>query len=276
MAELDDLAARWRSDLESWAIPADILAAAPSSPWELPRELFLRRARHAATEPAGLSYRTAMAALGDGGEVLDVGAGAGAAGLAVASATTHLTAVDADPAMLELLRGVAAEFEVAATTVEGRWPEVAATVPAADVVLCHHVLYNVPDLVPFLTALTEHARREVVVELTADHPLTPLNPLWLRMHGIERPDHPTAGEVQAILLAMGINPQVHVWRRPSPEQFASTQEQLASTAARLCLPPERIPELVAVIAELDAEGDWGWTGGGPRHVVVLNWHGSAT
>ena len=68
----------------------------------------------------------------------------------------------------------------------------AAQAAAADVVTCHNVLYNVPDLEPFLAALTGHARRQVVVELTAAHPLTSLNPLWLRFHGLQRPTGPTA------------------------------------------------------------------------------------
>ena len=86
----------------------------------------------------------------------------------------------------------------------GTWPEVAAQTAPADVVTCHNVLYNVPDLGPFLAALTGHARRRVVLELTAAHPLTALNPLWLRFHGLQRPERPTAADVLAILGAMGV------------------------------------------------------------------------
>ena len=45
-----------------------------------------------------------------------------------------------------MLVGFAAAFERAGVThreVLGRWPDVAADVAAADVVVCHHVVYNV-------------------------------------------------------------------------------------------------------------------------------------
>ena len=48
---------------------------------------------------------------------------------------------------------------------------------------CHNVLYNVPDLAPFVVALTMHARRLVVAEVTGEHPLVSLNPLWLNFTG---------------------------------------------------------------------------------------------
>src|SRR4029453_4013537 len=61
--------------------------------------------------------------------------------------------------------------------VQGRWPEVAGRVPVADVVVCHHVLYNVADLAPFADALTTHARPRVVGELTDRNPLGGLGPV---------------------------------------------------------------------------------------------------
>ena len=48
------------------------------------------------------------------------------------------------------------------------WPDVASQAPPADVVVSSHVLYNVPDIGPFLVALHEHARRRVVVETPFD------------------------------------------------------------------------------------------------------------
>ena len=85
---------------------------------------------------------------------------------------------------------------------------------AVDVVTCHHVLYNAPDPVPFLAALTAHARRRVVVETAARHPLTALNPLWLRFHGLARPADPTADDLVAICDAMGLPARHEAWTRP--------------------------------------------------------------
>ena len=106
--------------------------------------------------------------------------------------------------MLGRLAGRAREAGLEARLLPGRWPDVAGQAEPADLVTCHNVLYNVPDLVPFIEALTGHSRRQVVVELTAAHPLISLNPLWLLFHGLERPEGPTAGDVLAILDAMGL------------------------------------------------------------------------
>ena len=57
----------------------------------------------AARAPGGASYDRERAALDPPGSVLDVGAGAGAACLPLASRTTALTAVDTDDGMLTRL-----------------------------------------------------------------------------------------------------------------------------------------------------------------------------
>ena len=103
----------------------------------------------------------------------------------------------------------------------------------ADLVTCHHVLYNVPDLVPFIEALTRHARRQVVVELTARHPLISLNPLWLLFHGLERPEGPAATDVLAILDAMGLRAGHTEWNRPAQADYA-TGSELVETTRRGC------------------------------------------
>src|SRR5215218_7516140 len=67
--------ARWREQLDGWAIPAEILAAAPESPWGFPVGLFRSRARRAGEGPPTPSTTEAARHLPDGGSVLDVGAG---------------------------------------------------------------------------------------------------------------------------------------------------------------------------------------------------------
>ncbi len=207
MAELTSLLEAWRRELAAWAIPEHISAAVAESPWVLPRQVFARRADRLSSEPSGPSYERAWAALDPPGSVLDVGAGAGAACLPLLGRTTALTAVDSDAAMLALLAERAAAAGVTARCVPGRWPEAAAQIPAADVVTCHHVLYNAPGPAPFAAALTARARRLVIVEVTASHPLVTLNGLWLRFHGLRRPDGPTADDLLAILTAHGPAPR---------------------------------------------------------------------
>jgi hypothetical protein len=178
--------------------------------------------------------------------------------------------------MLGLLAARAAEAGLAARMVHGRWPDVAAQVPPADVVTCHHVVFNVPDLGPFLEALTAHARRRVVIETAAAHPLTSLNPLWLRFHGLKRPDRPTAGDTLAILAAMGRNPGHTEWSRPAEADYRSMAELVEVTRRRLCLPPERAAEVEAALVELGIKpGQPRDLGSSGRDVVTIWWEGIA-
>ena len=276
MGPLPELLNRWREDLSAWAIPDHITADAAESPWVLPRQVFARRADRLRRDPGGPSFERAWEALGPAGSVLDVGAGAGAACLPLAPRTTALTAVDADGEMLGLLAGRAREAGLAARTVHGRWPDVAAQVPPADVVTCHHVVFNVPDLGPFLEALTTHARKRVVIETAAAHPLTSLNPLWLRFHGLKRPERPTAGDTLAILAAMGRNPRHTEWSRPAEADYRSMAELVEVTRRRLCLPPGRAGEVEAALVELGiSPGQPRDLGSSGRNVVTIWWEGIA-
>jgi SAM-dependent methyltransferase len=272
----------WRSELTAWAIPEHITSAVPDSPWVLPRQVFARRADRLAAGPAGPSFQRAWAALDPPGSVLDVGSGAGAASLPLLPRCTALTAVDADLDMLELLGERAAALRGGPPgsplpppeLVRGRWPDVAAAAGTADVVTCHHVVYNVPDIDPFLAALTAAARRLVVLELTAMHPLVSLNPLWLKFHGLVRPDGPTANDLLAILAAMGVQAGHERWRRPGGRDYESTDELIDVTWRRICLPPERASDVADALADLgidlDNPPDLGSSG---RELVTIWWQG---
>jgi SAM-dependent methyltransferase len=273
VSDLEERLERWRTDLAAWAIPEHITAAVAESPWVLPRQVFARRADRASATPSGPSYQRAWAALDPPGSVLDVGSGAGAASLPLLPRATSLTAVDTDGGMLARLSERSAAAGVTARAGLGRWPDAAAEAGPADVVTCHHVIYNVPEIRPFVTALTGNARRQVVAEMTAQHPLVSLNELWLRFHGLRRPVAPTAGDLIQILEAMGLRPAHETWRRPGGRDYASFDEMVDVTRRRLCLPPERAAEVAAALAEsgIDPEDpeDLGSSG---RDVVTLWWN----
>jgi SAM-dependent methyltransferase len=263
---------RWRSDLAAWAIPAHITAAVADSPWVLPRGVFARRADRVAAAPSGHSFERAWAALDPPGSVLDIGAGAGAACLPLLPRCTRLTAVDSQPDMLDLLAQRAEAAGLQPRLVPGTWPTVAAEAGQADVVTCHHVSYNVPEIEPFIAALTAAARRTVVVEMTTTHPLVSLNPLWLRFHDLARPAGPTADDFLAILHAMGIPALAERWQRPGGPDYESFAELTDITRRRLCLPPERAGEVGRALEEsgVDPEHavDLGTSG---REVVTIWW-----
>jgi SAM-dependent methyltransferase len=272
---LGQLLDRWRDELAAWAIPEDILAGTEQTPWVLPRQVFARRADRLAAAPEGPSFGRAWAALDPPGSVLDVGSGAGAACIPLLPRTTALTAVDADQEMLDLLARRADSLAGRVRLVRGRWPDVAPEAAPADLVTCFNVTYNVPDILPFLAALTASARRLVVLEMTAQHPLVSLNPLWLRFHGLRRPDGPTADDLLAILAAMGTPAGHRRWDRPGGADFASFDDLVDVTRRRLCLPPERAKEVAEALeeqAEHDRLTDLGTT---HREVVTIWWAGSA-
>lgn len=263
-------AAAWAQALEEWAIPPEVLAGAERSPWSHPVARFADRADAALAHPVGPSFERARDALADQapGTVLDVGAGAGAASLPLAPWTSAFTAVDREAEMLAAFRERAAALHRPARTVEGRWPEVAADVPAHDVVVCHHVAYDVADIAPFLRSLTTHARRRVVVELPPLHPLTWMAPLWLAVHGVVRPARPTADDLVAVLDELGLGDGLTVdrWRRPEEADRQPLAERAALVTRRLCLPPSREAEVAALLTDVDR--------GGLRDAVTLAWPGS--
>jgi SAM-dependent methyltransferase len=274
--QLSELLARWRDDLAAWAIPEPILAGVSESPWVLPTRVFARRSDRLSAQPSGPSFERAFAALEPAGTVLDIGAGAGAGSLPLRQRLTGLTAVDSSQAMLDLLADRARAAGVPTACVLGTWPAVAGEVPVADVVTCHHVTYNVPDLLPFLTAMTAHARRLVVVEMTMVHPLTSLSPLWLKFHGLARPQSPTSDDVLAILAAAGVEFGSRAWRRPGGSDYPSMAELTDITRRRLCLPPERADEVTAALVEAGVDPvrpqDLASSG---RDVVTIWWGGAA-
>jgi SAM-dependent methyltransferase len=271
---LGGLLRRWRSDLAAWAIPEHITAAVEQSPWVLPREVFARRADRVAAAPEGPSFERAWAALDPEGSVLDVGSGAGTACLPLLPRCTGLTAVDTDQHMLEELAKRASTAGLQPRLVRGQWPDVAAEAGSADVVTCHHVVYNAPGIEPFLTALTAAADRIVVMELADAHPLVSLNQLWLRFHGLVRPTGPTADDLLAILAAMGVRTGSARWRRPGGRDYASFAEMVDVTRRRVCLPPRRAAEVAEALTDLGVDAghplDLGSSG---REVVTIWWDG---
>jgi SAM-dependent methyltransferase len=268
--------ARWREQLDGWAIPEEILAAAPESPWGFPVGLFRARARRAGSGPPTPSNREAARHLPPGGSVLDVGAGGGAASLPLAGTAGRLVGVDESPGMVASFLAAAEAAGVPAEGVEGRWPEVAGRVGPADVVVCHHVLYNVPDLAPFADALTGHARRRVVAELTERHPLVGLGPLWRRFWGLERPTGPGADDAVAALAALDLEVDRLDWENQDRFGFDDFDELVAFTRRRLCLPAGRDPEVAQALLEQGTrQVDGVWVSGQPRRVTTLSWPGSA-
>jgi hypothetical protein len=139
--------------------------------------------------------------------------------------------------MLDLFAEVAERRGVHHTELVGRWPEVAPGTAQAAVAVCHHVVYNVGDLAPFLAALNGHAQRRVVVELTDRHPQSDLSPLWRSIHHIERPGGPTATDAADVAVALGYDVHIERFEGPTLWHEWPREERVAFARRRLCLGP---------------------------------------
>lgn len=249
-------AARWRELQQGRGIPPEILAAAPDSPWRHNPARFVAPEQPDDTP----SRQAALVLLGaDGGTVLDVGCGGGAASLAVHTHAHHITGLDTAEGMLAEFEGAATARGVPHRTILGSWPEAADRAGSSDVVLCHHVGHNTADLGPFAAALGAAARRGVVYEMYTQHPMAWMDPLWARFHGLHRPRPATLDDALGVLAEVGITPQVQRWERPAYDQ------PIEDICRRLCVSGDRADEVRAALAELPPRR---------RTVATLTWPGS--
>jgi SAM-dependent methyltransferase len=263
---ITEAATRWAEQLERWAIPAEILDQAPVSPWQHDTAMFVVDDTLDRSAPATEIARAVLPQ--SGGSVLDVGCGGGRAAMALVPPAERLIGLDQSPAMLAEFTRAAAELGVQATTVEGRWPDAAIATPPADVVVCHHVAYNVADIEPFVLALTAHARLAVVLVLPPRHPMSAWNDAWRHFWDVERPSGPTADDLADVLAGLGLDAER--WDVPRPPLARATADpaaQVRSARRRLCLREERDDEIAAYLAA--HEPQWSDTN------VVFRWPGSA-
>ncbi|HEX6230104.1 MAG TPA: methyltransferase domain-containing protein [Actinomycetota bacterium] len=262
----------WGLSLRDWGVPDEILAKAKESPWGLPPELMRRRAERAADLSPSTSLRRARGALPDGGSVLDVGVGGGAASLPLVPPAARIVGVDGSQELLGVFEAAARRLGVETVAVLGSWPDAADRVERADVVVCSHVLYNVQDLDPFVRALDDHARRRVVVEITERHPLAWMSDLWRRFHGLVRPDHPTADDAHAALREMGLDARREDETRPPRSSgFERREDAVALVRRRLCLTEDRDEELAEALGDRLIERDGLWSAGPAEQTVVTLW-----
>lgn len=237
-----DAATHWAQDLREWGIPAQILDQAPVSPWIHPTESFRPTGNLFVDTP---SRRRALEALSDvtgAPSVLDVGCGGGRATFGLIPPARLVVGVDQQPSMLEVFSDEARARGIEALTILGSWPEVAPMSPRCDVVICHHVLFNVPDLVSFVHELCAHAARRVVIELPARHPLANLSAAWKRFWDLERPTSPTAEDACSVVLGMGLAAHYEPFAVPDHKTDVSDRD-VEHTRVRLCLPASRDAEV---------------------------------
>jgi SAM-dependent methyltransferase len=248
--------ARWADQLEAWALPESLLAAAEESPYGWSQKIWKRRSEATAHREPGGTLQIVRDILDSPAEILDIGVGRGRASLPLVMDGHRLHGVDESSEMLAGFVEDAATAGVAVETTLGRWPDVASEVAVADVVIAANVVYNVADIAPFLDALVAHARRAVVIELTEEHPWAHLTEMYRSVHGIDRPEGPTADDlIDVVRDQTGIEPVVHRWERPGQVWFESWEELTDHYGRRLVVPvADRLslrPVLAPHVIEID-------------------------
>jgi SAM-dependent methyltransferase len=265
-------AGHWRRELNAWAIPQDLLDAAPQSPYGWPASLWRRRAAAALASDRQTPTLDVIARLaGPGGSVLDIGAGTGRASLPLAQAGHPVTALEPSKTMLEGLADTSLGLPVA--VIEGRWPEAKESVETHRVAMCAHVVFDVAEVGPFLTAMNERAAAGVVIEMTDRHPWVHLGPYYRALHALERPLGPSWEDlVKVVHEVVGVEPTVEHWRRPTDLWFESVEEILEFYGKRLLIGPDRWTELRALLEpDLVSGPDGHQVGTESRDLVTIWW-----
>ncbi len=231
-----DYIARWRDIVERRRVQMETAQAhAPRSgdDYWAKRAKQYRKALHERTDedPFLIHLRSSLTRESS---VLDVGAGTGRHTLALAPVVAHITAVDPSAAMLGLLReDVAAQGITNVTAVASAWLD--ADVPAADVVICSHVLYPIADVAPFVRKLESAARQRVFVYVRVD-PLPTDIGLWSEFYGIALQGQPTYFDLAGVLAQLDIAADVEVVDHVFTWTFADLDEAFVQVRNSLCLP----------------------------------------
>jgi hypothetical protein len=111
----------------------------------------------------------------------------------------------------------------------------------------------------------------VVVEITPRHPAALLNPLWLALHGIERPTSPTASDAIDVIAETGVEPRWRAWSRPITSDGTGYAELVDATCRRLCLGPERRGDVEAALRDLGVVPERPYLGSPDRDLVTIWW-----
>ena len=253
--------------------------AAPESPWGFPRELFA--GSRGAERPARTSHHA------------NVGPRVGGAPRRRHPCSTsaweaaprrfrwrpgrhdHRRSTHS-PTCSRLSRRTPRAAGVHATTVEGRWPEVAAQVVHADVAVSGHTLYNVADLEPFVSA---PRRPRAASRGAGAH-----RPASTGLDGRPVADVPRAGHPRRASGGAGARgPAARSGSSPAVKTApaATTTPPAAGSRRgkrpwpwcghRLCLPADRDDEIAEALGARAALRNGRWSAGPAERTVVTLW-----
>ena len=215
-----------------------------------------------------------FAALDPGAEVLDVGGGAGRYALPLATRAKRVTVIDHSEDSLELLNSRADEAGITNITVVNEpWED--AHAQQADMVLCSLVLHHVPEVVPFVSKLQDHAKDLVVLLEMVETPGAVDRPFFEKVYGSSPSPLPGLAKVMEVLWAMDIYPDLEMIA-PETVILAPDREAALEHLQRRLGVEEGTAEddrLRAAADELLVETPDGITvrGVAPRRQAVITW-----
>ncbi len=206
--------------------------------------------------------------------VIDVGGGGGRYALPLALRCRHVTVVEPSESMVKVLREAASEAGIHnLSIVQDQWEE--ARVGQADMVLCSHVLYGVPEVQRFVQKLDSHARRLVQVLMFMESPQSHLSPLWKRVHGEDRIDLPGMRDLLPVLWELDIYPDLEMLEVSDSLAFDSHDMALERLRQRLYVQPGTVQDqrLAQAMVELLEETPDGLVvkGARPRRLALASW-----
>ena len=211
--------------------------------------------------------------------VIDVGAGAGRLALPLALRCRHVTAVEPSPSMAAVLLQQAADYRIRnVSVVQSQWQE--AEVEPADVVICAHVLYTIPDVELFVRKLEAHGRERVLIVLFKTPPQSQIYPLWKKVHGMNRLPLPSLPEFEEVLQELGIDAQLDQLPPQGARGFDSPAQALEQLGRRLYLSPgsHKRELLEGVLPDLleEADGAFRIWNARPMEPSLVSWRPGTT
>lgn len=224
----------WREQQKGWAIPEEIIAQAPESPWIHPAVVFQIPDVIAPSPSHDCANEVNPQSL------LDIGCGGGVA--AYGSSAPHVIGLDHQQEMLDMFKVNADKYQKTYETILGNWPEVSEKTPKADVVVAHHVAFNVQNIEEFILTMSQHAHKRCILEVPKFHPQTNVKGLWKHFWNIDRPSTPTADDLMPIFAELGIKAHIKHWVGET-RGLSNFDEDVKIVRIRLCLPQSREEEV---------------------------------
>jgi hypothetical protein len=99
-----------------------------------------------------------------------------------------------------------------------------------------------------------------------------MNDLWLRFHGLERPEGPTADDAVAAIGELGFGVHLERWTTaPATVGSDRRQDAVALVRRRLCLPASRQREVEHALGDRLTHREGRWSAGPRSQTLVTLW-----